>query len=65
MSDDRDTPKRTAALDAGQRRYFTGNECPAGHLTDRYTIDGSCVACRSIWNKQRKALARKKLGLIR
>ena len=40
---------RAAAKIAGQARYFTGRPCPRGHIAERQTSTGQCVACRSGW----------------
>ena len=37
---------RSAAIEAGSVRYFTGDPCPAGHLAARYTLGGYCVVCQ-------------------
>lgn len=36
---------RTDAAAAGQKRFYTGKTCRAGHLAQRYTSSGACVAC--------------------
>lgn len=36
---------RKAALDAGQRTYFTGAPCIRGHLSERLTLRRTCLAC--------------------
>jgi hypothetical protein len=30
--------------------YFTGNSCPQGHISNRYTNNGFCVDCRKRFN---------------
>lgn len=45
------TPRRQAALDAGDRMYVEDKACTHGHLV-RYTATGNCVECR-----RRNALA--------
>ena len=32
----------------GAKTYFTGNPCPNGHISERYTTKGSCVECLRI-----------------
>lgn len=32
----------------GEKRYFTGNPCPKGHVAERMTSSGRCVECNSI-----------------
>lgn len=36
---------RAKAKSLGQKRYWTGNPCPSGHVADRYTSTGTCVEC--------------------
>lgn len=36
---------RKEAKDLKSTRYFTGKECPYGHIADRYTTTGYCVEC--------------------
>jgi hypothetical protein len=36
---------RKAAKEIGSARYFTGNPCKHGHVSERLTINGSCVEC--------------------
>ena len=33
----------------GLNRYFTGEPCKNGHVSERITKSGSCVECRRIW----------------
>ena len=47
---------------AGLVRYFTGKPCPKGHIAERFTKYGQCVACAAlsgaVWyenNKERAA----------
>ena len=51
------------ARDLGSKYYFTGKACKHGHLVERTTRDGHCVACsadrdRTAYNKQRYLLNR-------
>lgn len=32
-------------MSAGARFYFSGTECPQGHITKRYTGGGNCYTC--------------------
>jgi len=36
---------RTEALNAGLKRYTTGNPCLRGHNGERFVSTGGCVAC--------------------
>lgn len=36
---------RKQALDEGLLRYFTGEECKWGHISERWVSSGSCVEC--------------------
>lgn len=40
-----ETVYRTQARTQGQPRFSTGEPCRHGHLGERYTRDGKCVAC--------------------
>lgn len=47
MADTNSIPLRTRA-DAkalGLKRYFTGKPCKHGHISERQTSDGGCIAC--------------------
>ncbi len=37
--------ERRIAQDKGQMTYYTGKKCKHGHLSERYTKSGTCVAC--------------------
>lgn len=43
---------RAAAKSLGVKRYFTGNPCPKGHITYRYTAGGGCAECVSLRAKE-------------
>lgn len=49
---DKTCAKRDEAKLAGQARYFTGNPCSRGHVSDRYTAGGACVDCTRDHNAQ-------------
>jgi 5-methylcytosine-specific restriction endonuclease McrA len=36
---------RAEAKAAEAKRYFTGKPCPKGHIAERYTTKGTCIAC--------------------
>lgn len=36
---------RNEAMKAVERFYNTGKPCKHGHLSDRYTFSGACLAC--------------------
>ena len=38
---------RAIAFAKGQSRYTTGQPCKHGHMSERYTVNGGCVACAS------------------
>lgn len=56
------TTTREAAARAAQRRYFTGVPCPAGHVAERYTLNGYCVECQRAANAADKAKKRAQLA---
>ena len=37
---------RSAAVKNGATRYFTGEPCPKGHLSERFTSNRKCVRCK-------------------
>lgn len=41
------TNARKDAFAIGEKRYFTGLPCKYGHVTERQTSNGRCVACTS------------------
>lgn len=43
---------RKAARQLGLAKYFTGNPCSHGHVTERTVSDGACVECASIKSKR-------------
>ena len=49
---------REAAIEAGSRRYFNGDPCPAGHVGPRYTLSGGCVECQHEFNRADRKRAR-------
>lgn len=36
---------RAAAIDAGLVRYFTGEPCIRGHVSERFVSSGGCCQC--------------------
>ena len=36
---------RASALAQGLHHYATGKPCKHGHVSDRYTVNGTCIAC--------------------
>ena len=53
---------RSAAIDAGERYYKTGKPCINGHTSKRSTIDGSCIECRSEYQKAKRIEIKEKLN---
>lgn len=43
------------AILQGLKRYFTGNPCDFGHLTERYVVNQRCVECAAIARKKHRA----------
>lgn len=41
---------RQEAINQGLSRYFTGNPCKNGHVSER-NIQGACIKCREEWGK--------------
>jgi hypothetical protein len=46
---------RKEALERGLKRYFTGKECPHGHITVRHTVNGACIGCVAAYKAGRTA----------
>jgi 5-methylcytosine-specific restriction endonuclease McrA len=43
---------RAEAKAAGLKRYFSGKPCPRGHISERYSTKGTCIAClRLEWER--------------
>lgn len=40
---------RSLAKSSGASKYLTGRPCPKGHVSARWTINGTCVACHATW----------------
>lgn len=36
---------RKQAQELGQKRYFSGSTCLRGHISERWTQSGKCIAC--------------------
>jgi hypothetical protein len=51
---------RKEAKAKGLKRYFTGNACKNGHITERYTCNYECVEC----DKLRKGVVRTKVEVV-
>ena len=43
---------RISAAALGIKSYFTGKPCPHGHIAERYTSNGTCIACIPERNKK-------------
>lgn len=56
---------REAAIKAGARRYLSGEPCPAGHVAERYTLNGYCVECQREKNQADRSRARANMGAAR
>jgi hypothetical protein len=41
---------RAEAKQAGLARYFTGKPCRNGHISERFVVSKSCIACRKEMN---------------
>jgi hypothetical protein len=53
---------RAQALKDGQRHYYTGKPCVAGHLGRRDTVSGYCCVCNLQRQRDERARARQKLN---
>lgn len=52
---------RAQALKNGQRHYFTGKPCAAGHTARRDTVSGYCCVCRLQRQNEARTAARQQL----
>ena len=43
-----------AAIAAGSARYNTGKPCIRGHYSDRDTIAGDCLQCRTVRSAEKR-----------
>ncbi len=43
---------KQAAKQMGRYKYFTGKECPHGHLAEKYVNNGECIECRKNKNRE-------------
>jgi len=46
---------RAAAKAAGEVRYNTGAQCRNGHIADRFTSTGQCVACLAEFKRENRS----------
>lgn len=46
--------ERKEAKEKGLARYFTAKPCINGHIDERQTSNGSCIACSREWKKNNK-----------
>lgn len=53
--------KRAKAIECGDKYYDTGKKCKKGHFSKRLTVDGSCVECRAVYQKEQRELIRKRV----
>jgi len=47
--------RRQTAIEAGQKVYFDGTVCKAGHIASRYVGNLECVVCSRVRNRERYA----------
>ena len=38
--------ERKDAITNGLRRYYTGEQCKRGHVSERWTLNGACIECQ-------------------
>ena len=46
---------RQEALEAGEARYFTGEPCKHGHVSERWVMSGRCIACQEESREEERA----------
>lgn len=52
----RNRQARKAALANGDIRYFSGLPCPNGHIGERHTSTGGCLACARVGGRKPKTI---------
>lgn len=52
---------RKQALEQGLTRYFTGKPCKRGHVDERLTVNGYCLICRDLKNREYHSDNREKI----
>jgi hypothetical protein len=55
---------RPDAQARGLRHYFTGEACNCGHVALRYTKDKTCVECKRLYTRSKRAARRRGGDLI-
>lgn len=50
--------KRILAIANGELTYSSGKPCKAGHISERYSSNGMCLACLKIQHEARKDVVR-------
>lgn len=45
---------RAAAVEKGEKTYFTGQPCSKGHVASRRTLDSLCLECYTMKNQNKK-----------
>jgi hypothetical protein len=53
--------KRSEAIESGDKYYNTGKLCKHGHHSDRRTVDGACLMCIKVYQKNTREEIRKKI----
>jgi len=53
-------PTRTEALAGGSSFYFTGMQCPHGHLSKRLAVNSTCHECNSLRGQRDRSSPKKK-----
>jgi hypothetical protein len=56
------TITRSEAASQRLRKYFTGKKCRNGHISERYTLSGSCVSCTILRVNSVRAVYREALN---
>lgn len=52
---------RKDAKACGSKRYLTGSPCPQGHVAERLTSNGGCIACQSSKSTKYKQVHKERL----
>lgn len=52
---------RAEAKTLGLKRYYTGVPCTNGHISERQTSSGACIACKSVANEKHRIDISRKL----
>ena len=54
VDETKDLLLRMEAAADGKNKFFHGRPCSFGHVSERYVLSGTCVACQKVTNDVRR-----------